>query len=159
MLKPGTFAVYPGHGVVKVKRVENKTVGDKAKQFYVLEVVLSQMTILCPVDQAGDYLRAITSKDKAKVIFESLDQLPKSVERTTWNRRYREYFEKIKTGEIEQVAEVYRNLMSIRNATDLSFGERKMLDQCKYLLVSELAIALDTSETKLESQLMGIRAV
>ena len=79
-----------------------------------------------------------------------------SVETTTWNRRYREYMEKIKSGEPKQIAEVLRDLYLLKNDKDLSFGERKMLDTAKSLLVKELSIAKGLDEDEVEAEFTEI---
>ena len=81
------------------------------------------------------------------------------MEGQTWNRRYREYMDKIKTGSVFEIAEVLRDLCVLRAQKELSFGERKMLDTARQLLVKELAIAKGTKETKIESELDKIFGV
>jgi CarD family transcriptional regulator len=78
------------------------------------------------------------------------------VDSTTWNRRYREYMDKIKTGSVFEIAEVLRDLYLLRSDKDLSFGERKMLDTARSLLIKELAIAKDCDEQDVEMDLKKI---
>lgn len=78
------------------------------------------------------------------------------IENQTWNRRYREYMEKIKTGSVYEVAEVYRDLLMLKSEKDLSFGERKMLDTARTLLVKEISLAKKVAEAKIERDLEKI---
>jgi CarD family transcriptional regulator len=74
----------------------------------------------------------------------------------TWNRRYREYMEKIKTGSVYEIAEVLRDLYRLKTDKDLSFGERKMLDTAKSLLIKELSLAQQIREDVVENELKAI---
>ena len=79
-----------------------------------------------------------------------------AVEGQTWNRRYREYMEKIKTGSVFEIAEVLRDLYLLKGDKDLSFGERKMLDTARALLIKELSLAKECTEDEIESDLKKI---
>ena len=159
MFKVGDNAVYPAHGVTVVKRIEEKVVGDKKKTFYVLQVVDNQMTIMVPTDNAEAVgLRGIISDSEVKRVYTILKERDVKIDQTTWNRRYREYMEKIKTGSVFEIAEVLRNLFLLRHSKDLSFGERKMLDQAKHLLVKEISLARKTKEETIEQEIQAIFA-
>ncbi len=159
MFKVGDSAVYPAHGVAVIKRIDEREVGGKKKKFYVLQVVENSMTIMVPtdnVDQVG--LRSIASDKDVKQVFDILKKRNVKIDQTTWNRRYREYMEKIKTGSIFEIAEVLRNLFLLRHSKDLSFGERKMLDQAKQLLIKEISLARKTKEELVEQEIHTIFA-
>lgn len=159
MFKVGDNAVYPAHGVTVVKRIEEKDVGGKKKKFYVLQVVDNQMTIMVPTDNAEAVgLREIISTKEVNKVFNILKQRDIKIDQTTWNRRYREYMEKIKTGSVYEIAEVLRNLFLLRHSKDLSFGERKMLDQAKHLLVKEISLAKKSNEDIVEQEIQTIFA-
>lgn len=157
MFKVGDNAIYPAHGVATIKRIDERDVGGKKKKFYVLQVLENQMTIMVPTDNAEAVgLRGIiTSKDVAQV-YKILKKRDIKIDQTTWNRRYREYMEKIKTGSIFEIAEVLRNLFLLRHSKDLSFGERKMLDQAKGLLVREIALSKQAKEDLIEQEIQTI---
>ncbi len=157
MFKVGDSAVYPAHGVAVVKRIEEREVGGKKKQFYVLQVIENSMTIMVPTDNIGSVgLREIVSLKDVNTVYEILKERSIKIDQTTWNRRYREYMEKIKTGSIFEIAEVLRNLFLLRHTKDLSFGERKMLDQAKQLLVKEISLARKTGEEIIEQEIQTI---
>jgi len=101
-------------------------------------------------------MREIISSDEADEVFRILRKKEKVVESTTWNRRYREYMEKIRTGSVFEVAKVLRDLYLLKGDKDLSFGERKMLDTARSLLVKEIAIAKTMSEDEVEREFKTI---
>ena len=142
-----------------VKRIEEKNVGGEKKKFYVLQVVDNQMTIMVPTDNAGSVgLRGIITDKDVKKVFSILKKRDIKIDQTTWNRRYREYMEKIRTGSVFEIAEVLRNLFLLRHTKDLSFGERKMLDQAKHLLVKEISLAKKAQENEVEQEIQTIFA-
>lgn len=159
MFKVGDNAIYPAHGVTVVKRIDERDVGGKKKSFYVLQVVDNQMTIMVPTDNADAVgLRAVVSDKDVKQVYKILKERDVKIDQTTWNRRYREYMEKIKTGSLFEIAEVLRNLFLLRHSKDLSFGERKMLDHAKHLLVKELSLAKNAKEELIEQEIQTIFA-
>jgi CarD family transcriptional regulator, regulator of rRNA transcription len=153
----GDKAVYPAHGVAEVVGIETKEIGGTRHTFYILRILENGMRIMVPtknVAQVG--LRAVVKKTEVKEVYDILKSREVSVEGQTWNRRYREYMEKIKTGSVFEIAEVLRDLSILKHGKDLSFGERKMLDTAKSLLVKELAVAKATKEEKIERELADI---
>lgn len=155
--KVGDNAVYPAHGVAVIKRIDERKVGGDNKRFYVLQVVDNQMTIMIPTDNADSVgLRKIISDADVKKVYSILKDRDVKIDNTTWNRRYREYTEKIKTGSVFEIAEVLRNLFMLRHCKDLSFGERKMLDHAKHLLVKEISLARQLDESEVEQEIQTI---
>lgn len=156
----GDKAVYPVHGVVEVVALEQRDIGGSTTAVYILKVIETGLKIMVPTVNAGSVgLRdLITSKQVKEVlsILKSRD-IPKDTQ--TWNRRYREYMEKIKTGSVFEIAEVMRDLSVLRATKDLSFGERKMLETARGLLVKELAIAKGVGEDKILAEVDAIFAV
>ena len=158
MFKPGDKAVYPGHGVGEVVGIEHTEVAGQRQSFYVLKMLEKNGgRFLIPINKIGQVgLREIISEDDVKQVYAILKEKDISVDSTTWNRRYREYMEKIKSGEPKQIAEVLRDLYVLKNDKDLSFGERKMLDTAKALLVKELSIAQGLDEDEIEAKFTAI---
>jgi CarD family transcriptional regulator len=154
MFKVGDNAVYPAHGVAVIKRIDEREIGGSKKKFYVLQVLENEMTIMVPTDNAQSVgLRPIIGKKEISNVMKILKQRDVKIDNTTWNRRFREYSEKIKTGSVYEIAEVLRNLYLLKSNKELSFGERKMLDSAKALLVKELAIAQQQDEVDVEMAL------
>lgn len=157
MFKVGESAVYPAHGIAVIKRIDEREIGGKKKSFYVLQVLENQMTIMVPTDNAAAVgLRNIISDDEVTKVYKILKMRDVKIDQTTWNRRYRDYMEKIKTGSIYEISEVLRDLFLLRHSKDLSFGERKMLDQAKALIVKEISIAKKTQESVIEQEIQSI---
>ncbi|MBI4924728.1 MAG: CarD family transcriptional regulator [Bdellovibrio sp.] len=161
VFKVGDSAVYPGRGVAVVKKIEEKDVGGKKKRFYVLQVVDNNnvVTIMVPMENANVVgLRGVIGAKEVKQVYDILRDRTIKIDQTTWNRRYREYMEKIKTGSVYEIAAVLRNLFLLRLNKDLSYGERNMLNQAKQLLVKEISLAKSTKEEEIEQEIQTIFA-
>lgn len=157
IFKVGDNAVYPSHGVGVVRGVQEKSIGGKKKYFYILQLLENGSTILIPTGKVKDVgLRSIIAKKDVPKIYSILKTREVSVDNQTWNRRYREYMEKIKTGSVYEIAEVMRDLYRLKSDKDLSFGERKMLDTAKSLLIKELSLAQQIKEEAVESEIREI---
>jgi CarD family transcriptional regulator len=138
----GDKAVYPGHGVAEVTGLERREIAGSAMEFYVLRVLENDMKVMVPKSNANAVgLRQIVGAQQIKEVYGVLSRRGEKISTATWNRRYREYMEKIKTGSLIEIAAVLRDLCILRSDKDLSFGERKMLDTARTLLVQELALA------------------
>jgi CarD family transcriptional regulator len=143
----GDKAVYPVHGVAEVVALEQRDIGGARTNVYILKIVETGLKIMVPTTNASTVgLREIISPKEVKEVYAILKSKEVARDTQTWNRRYREYMEKIKTGSIFEIAEVLRDLCLLRNSKDLSFGERRMLDTARGLLVKEIALAKQTSE-------------
>ncbi len=157
MFKLGDLAVYPAHGVGKIESVESKTIGGKKQDFYILRILENGMKIMIPVQNASAVgLRELLCTGEISRVYDILRSREVSVNGGTCNRRYREYMEKIKTGSIYDLAEVLRDLTVLRMEKELSFGERKMLDTARTLLLKELSIVQELSEDEVE---LGINEI
>jgi CarD family transcriptional regulator len=154
----GDLAVYPAHGVGRIEAIESRVVNGESHDFYIMKVLENDMLIMIPtwnVESVG--LRDIIDrKDIPKVYAVIQSKQEDSLgESQTWNRRYREYMEKIKTGSLLDVAEVFRDLSLLKTTKDLSFGERKLFDTAHTLLVKELSTARQTDEATIAAELEG----
>jgi CarD family transcriptional regulator len=149
----GDLAVYPAHGVAKVEAIESRELGGQESTFYVLRVLDNNMRVMVPITKSVQVgLRTLVGEDEIEAVYEILRTRELAVDRTTWNRRQREYTEKIRTGSIFEVAEVMRDLCLLRTGKDLSFGERKMLDTAKGLLLKELSVARNIDPAIIEEE-------
>ena len=146
--KVGDLAVYPAHGVGRIEAIETKVVNGEENDFYIMKVIENAMVIMIPtwnVDSVG--LRDVIQKKDIPKIFDVMrSRQEQPMDNQTWNRRYRDYMEKIKTGSLFEVAEVYRDLSLLKLTKDLSFGERKLYDTAQNLLVKELSTAKSINE-------------
>ncbi len=137
--------------------IEHREISGAKQTFYILRILENGMRIMVPTNNvAAVGLRQVVGKQEVKEVYDILRSREVSVEGQTWNRRYREYMEKIKTGSVFEIAEVLRDLSLLKHDKDLSFGERKMLDTAKTLLVKELAVARSAKEEKIERELEAI---
>ncbi len=157
MFKIGDLAVYPAHGVGKIESIESKTIGGKKQEFYIIRILENDMKIMIPIQNASAVgLRELVNSDDIPVVYDILKSKEVSVNGGTWNRRYREYMEKIKTGSIFELAQVLRDLTLLKGDKELSFGERKMLDTARTLLLKELSIVRNISEEAVEQEIHEI---
>lgn len=155
--KIGDRAVYPAHGVGEVMGIESREILGSKQEVYVLKILDNGMKIMIPIDKVDSVgLREVIPKNKVKDVYKVLKEKGVSVKSQTWNRRYREYMEKIKTGSIFDIAEVLRDLYLLKFDKDLSFGERKMLDTARNLLIKEISIAKNVRENVIERELEKI---
>jgi CarD family transcriptional regulator len=155
--KVGDKAVYPAHGVGEIIDIQVRTLGGAERLFYVMSILENGMKVMVPVEtatQAG--LRPVMSRKDAKAVMEVLAAKEVAVKTQPWNRRYREYMEMLKSGSPLEVAKVLRDLSRLKSDKDLSFGERRLLDTARALLVTELALALKIKEQKVESQIQAL---
>jgi CarD family transcriptional regulator len=154
MFKEGDLAVYPAHGVGIIETIETKEISGCKQDFYTIRILDNNMKIMVPtrnVDNVG--LREIIGQKEIPKLYSILKKRDVVIDNQTWNRRYREYMDKIKTGSVFEVAEVYRDLLMLKEEKDLSFGERKMLDTARSLLVKEISLAKKVAEKQIEKDL------
>jgi CarD family transcriptional regulator len=153
----GDKAVYPVHGVAEVVGLEQRDVGGSKIPVYILKIIDTGMKIMVPTTNAGSVgLRDLITSKQVKEVYSILKSRDVPRDTQTWNRRYREYMEKIKTGSVFEIAEVLRDLCVLRFTKELSFGERKMLDTARGLLVKELALAKGVADDKIAGEIDAI---
>jgi CarD family transcriptional regulator len=149
--KIGEKLVYPNHGVTVVEQIgESLVMGVTGDTYYHLRLLGNNSRLMVPTqntDRVG--LRRLYQQKEIKSLFSLLEaRVPKA--HTDWKGRYRENLEKMKTGRLEDVAEVLKNLNEVSKKKSLSFREKKMYDRAKYLLVSEVAIVKGIPEAEAE---------
>jgi len=150
----GDMAVYPAHGVGVIEAIESQTVAGVDQDFYIMKILDNDMKIMIPTASSDNVgLRAIIGKKEVEAVLQILRDRDTEIASQTWNRRYRDYMEKIKTGSIHEVAAVLRDLYLLSVDKDLSYGERKMMDTAKNLLVTEISLARKVDESKTETMI------
>lgn len=155
----GDKAFYPVHGVAEVVALENREIGGTSSSVYVLQIVETGLKIMIPTTNAATVgLRALLSADEVQEVYDILRSKGMASDGQTWNRRHREYMDKIKTGSAFEIAEVLRDLSRLRATKDLSFGEKRMLETARALLVKEIAVADKASEPSVEAAIAAIFA-
>ena len=140
MFKIGDYAVCPGHGVGVISEIEERDLGGQKQSFYILRILSNDMTVMIPTNKK-EGIRKLVNNQEVEQVFELLRDRDVVIDNSTWNRRYREYMNKIKTGSLKEITEVLRALFLLRETKNLSFGEKKLLDQCKDLLAQEISLA------------------
>jgi CarD family transcriptional regulator len=150
----GDRAYYPVHGVAEVVALEKREIGGKQIAVYILKIMESGLKIMLPTGNADSVgLRAILRPSEIKEVYAILRSKEMTSENQTWNRRHREYMDKIKTGSAFEIAEVLRDLCRLRSSKELSFGERRMLETARGLLVREIAVAKKSPESAIEAEI------
>jgi len=148
--KVGEKLVYPNHGVTIVEQIGESAIMGAGDIYYHLRLLGNNSRLMVPTqntDRVG--LRRLYQQKEIRSLFSLLEQrVPKA--HTDWKGRYRENLEKMKTGRLEDVAEVLKNLNEVAKKKSLSFREKKMYDRAKYLLVSEVAIVKGIPELEAE---------
>jgi CarD family transcriptional regulator len=153
-LKIGDLVVYPAHGVGRVENIENRPVNGLDSSLVILRILDNSMQITIPVRNLTEIgLRPLISKDEVNGVYEQLKQPPVIVEASNWNRRHRHYLDKLKTGAIFDVCDVIRELMTMRGNKELSFGERKLLDTARSLLIKEISMVTKRKEERVGQEL------
>jgi CarD family transcriptional regulator len=151
--KVGDKVVYPHHGAGKVLKKEKKEVLGVAREYLTIKILHNDMTVMVPSDSAGRAgLRRVIGEDDVErvlaVLRDDVSQMPKN-----WNRRFKHNRDKMKTGDVFELAEVVRNLAIRDFQKGLSTGEKQMFTRAKKILSSELMYALDMDEKEAEEYL------
>lgn len=153
----GEKAVYPGYGVAEITGVEDREIAGTSQRFYVLRVLGKDMTLMVPMSNAASVgLRSIIDEVEVEAVYAVLRKRGEKISTATWNRRYREYMEKIRSGSLVEISSVLRDLSLLRADKELSYGERNMLETARALVVQELALARQKSEPDIETELEEI---
>ncbi len=155
----GDKAVYPAHGVGIIADIETAVFEKQEHTFYVLKLLDNGMTIKIPLQNAKSIgMRNVISIEQVAKVYDILRDRDVPADNQTWNRRYREYMNRIKTGDPLEVAKVLRDLALLRKDKTLSFGERKMFDQARSLLIQELVVARGVDEETITGEIEEIFA-
>lgn len=153
MLKVGDIVVYPMHGAGVISCVEECDVMGEHKSYYVLKLPMGNLKVMIPVDNAENIgLRDIISESKLENVIKVLKSKP---EKTTgsWNKRFQSNLDRMKTGNLEEVAAVARNLIRQDKEKRISSGEKRLMDLAKQILVSELVYAAKKDIDEVENWL------
>ena len=153
MFHKGDKVVYPHHGAAVIEDLVERELQGEKRTYFKLKLAQGDLTLMVPVDNTAEVgLRGVVSKREVKKVFEVLreeeSQMP-----TNWSRRFKTNVEKIKSGDIYQVAEVVRNLSIRDKDKGLSAGEKRMLNRARQILVSELTFAIGVNEAEAEKKL------
>src|SRR3989338_299330 len=157
MFKIGDKAVYPPHGVGEIESIQVREISGKKQSFYILRILENDMLVMVPTDNTeADGMRGLISRRDVPNVYKILKQRNIKIDNQPWNRRYREYMEKINTGDLFEIAGVLRDLFLLKNSKELSFGERNLLDEAKMRLIKEISLARRSKEETVEAELAKI---
>jgi CarD family transcriptional regulator len=152
--KVGDKCVHPAHGVGVITAIDSLELGGTKGLFYRLQIIDNGLRLLVPVAAAGSAgLRPIMSAKDADKVLDTLKAREVAVDVQPWSRRFRTYTEMVKSGQAIEIAKVLRDISRLRSDKDLSFGERRLLDQARSLLLKELSLAKNVSEEAMSEKL------
>ena len=155
--KAGDMAVHPAHGVGEVTQLEDRDLGGRKTSCYVIKIKDSGLKVMVPTEAASRVgLRPVMKKKEAQKILDILKAPEVAVDLQPWNRRFRAYTEMLKSGLPSEIAKVLRDMYRLKFDKDLSFGERRLLDQARSLLVQELALARKVPPAAMEGEIQQI---
>ena len=148
----GDQVVYPNHGVGLIEKISNRLVEDDFQRFYLLRICSNDILVMVPTANAEDVglRRTIKTKEVAKLL--TFLANGKFFSQRDWKDRFKENSEKMRSGSIYHVAEVYKNLVYLNKIKPLSFREKRMQDRARFLLVSELSSVTGTPEDEIEAK-------
>jgi len=151
LYKIGDRVVYPMHGAGVIESIEEKEILGEKRQYYILKLPVGDMKVMIPITNCREVgLREVIDSDGVQKVIGILSDQSTNMS-ANWNRRYRANLEKIKSGNIYEVAEVVRNLINRDREKGLSSGERKMLENARQILLSELVLATEMEEAGAQS--------
>ncbi len=152
--------MYPVHGVVEVQGVEEKEILGSRKSFYILNVLESNVKLMVPTDNINSVgLRPVVARKEVKKILDILREEDGEIPKLgvqSWNKRYKEYADKVKSGNIYEIARVLRDIHHLKKVKNLSFGEKRIMENALSHVVKELSIALRKKEGEVSSQIEEI---
>ena len=154
--KKGDKVVYPHHGACIVEKVEKREAFGKKQVYLKLRVAYSDLVLMVPIDNTDVVgLRDVINDEEVEEVFAVLRKKEARMP-TNWSRRFKNHSEKLRSGDIYQVAEVVRNLSIRDKDKGLSAGEKRMLTRARQILVSELTFALNVDEPTAEERLASV---
>lgn len=146
MFKIGDKIVYPVHGAGVIVDIESKVILGEKKEYYVMKIPVNEMKVLVPLGSMADVgIRDIKSPEEMDKVLDVLKDPTKEKMPANWNRRYRFHQDKIKTGDLEEIAKVIKNLESLDREKALSTGERKILNTARQIILSEMVLVYNKS--------------
>ncbi len=155
---PGDLAVYPAHGVGRIESIESQEIGGQKQDFYFMNIFKNNMVIMIPtknVETVG--LRSVISEEDVAKIYEVIQNKGDgSYDKKSWNYRHKVYMDMIRTGSLFEVARVFRDLQRLKLKKELSFGERKLLDMSRELMLKELSAAKQTDEKTIQVEIESL---
>ena len=146
----GDKVVYPNHGVGVIEQISSRSMGATVEKFYLLNIKASSLKVMVPCQNAGSVgLRRVVRNGEIQKVLDILS-VSENGSNGDWKDRFKENSDRMRTGSLLEVAGVLKSLIALHQAKPLSFREKKMLERARYLIVSELAMARNCEESKVE---------
>jgi CarD family transcriptional regulator len=150
----GDKVVYPHHGAAVIEGTQQRVIEGETREYWVLRLSYGDLTLMVPTDGADEVgLRGVVPKNELEQVYKVLQSKKQAPAPSNWSRRFKSHVEKLRSGDIYQVAEVVRNLSNRDKDKGLSAGEKRMLTKARQILVSELTFAINVSEEEAEQKL------
>jgi CarD family transcriptional regulator len=147
----GDKVVYPHHGAAVIERVEERELLGEPREYYILKLAYGELTLMVPTDSTEEVgIREVTPAREMPKVFKVLKKNEPTTNTTNWSRRFKANVEKLKSGDIYQVADVVRSLHQRDREKGLSAGEKRMLTKARQILVSELTFSQNCDEEQAE---------
>lgn len=147
----GDTVVYPHHGAAVIEKTEQRELSGETREYLVLRLTYGDLTLMVPVDACDEVgIRKVVTKRQVEQVLDVL-RTPEEAPDRTWSRRFKENWERLRSGDVFDVAEVVRNLATREGTTGLSSAERRMLAKARQILLSELAVAIRKDEAHAEA--------
>ncbi len=159
VFKIDQLVVYPAQGVGRIESITAQEVGGTTNNYYVIRTLNNEGMLMVPVDNAVNVgLRSICDPEYGQLVISSMHNWSdfKGYSGQNWNKRYREYSDKLKTGDLAEVAYVLKELILISQDKELSFGERRLMEQAMNLITMELACAFDKEQYEIRAEIEDI---
>ncbi len=156
MFRVGDMIAHPMHGAGVIDRIEEKRINGRTRQYYVLKMPTGGMVVMIPTDSSEAIgVRPIVDSEAAETLLNSIADIEADMT-SNWNRRYRENMQRLKSGNLMEVAKVVKGLMARDVEKGLSTGERKMLHSAKQILISELVLSKKASYEEVETRINSV---
>ena len=153
MFKVGDNIVYPMHGAGTIESIEEKDILGESKKYYIMKMPIGDVKVMVPTDNAENIgVREIVKEDTVNKVFKVFDTATE-MEKISWSKRYKENMDKMKTGDLVEIADVVKTLSFKQKDKGLSTSEKKMLNNAKQILVSELVLTNNKNKEEIEEMI------
>jgi CarD family transcriptional regulator len=153
----GDKAVYPGHGVGEIEAIEKKEINGETLSFYIMRIIDSGLKIMVPTTNLKiTGMRDLITENEINKVFSILKEQDIKIENITWNKRFKDYNERLKSGSIYEVASVLRDLIVLSKTKDLSFGEKRMFEMAVNLISQEISFVTGSEQEDIVEQINKI---
>lgn len=148
----GTKVVHKAHGVGTIHGIESMILGGISHEFYLLKIDASGLVVRFPTLGGSTHVRSLADEKEIKEVYNILSSPPRNYS-MVWNRRKKEFLEKIKSGNLSEIAEVLRDLSRLGDDKELSFGEKEMLEKARERIVNEISASRQLSQKQVDQEL------